>query len=177
MDGKNNYLLIIPSFSNFSSHSILLKNNLWPTSEHFFQAQKFTDTPIEDQILKAYSPGKAAAMGRDRKNPLRKDWEKVKDDIMRQVVLAKFSQNEDIKKILLDTRNTVIIEHTYKDKYWADGGDGSGKNMLGKILMETREILLKEKKETKEIKGEKETVKRELEENKEENDKKKMKSI
>lgn len=27
--------------------------------------------------------------------------------------------------------------------YWADGGDGSGKNMRGKILMEIRDELTK----------------------------------
>jgi predicted NAD-dependent protein-ADP-ribosyltransferase YbiA (DUF1768 family) len=37
----------------------------------------------------------------------------------------------------------MIIEHTKNDNYWADGGDGSGKNMLGKILMEIRDELTK----------------------------------
>ena len=43
----------------------------------------------------------------------------VKDDIMREVVYAKFTQNEDIKKVLLATGNRPLIEHTTKDRYWA----------------------------------------------------------
>jgi predicted NAD-dependent protein-ADP-ribosyltransferase YbiA (DUF1768 family) len=31
--------------------------------------------------------------------------------------------------------------------YWGDGGDGSGKNMLGRILMEVREQLSTEGKD------------------------------
>ena len=34
-----------------------------------------------------------------------------------------------------------FVEHTENDSYWGDGGDGSGKNMLGQILMDVRELL------------------------------------
>ena len=34
-----------------------------------------------------------------------------------------------------------IVEHTKNDAYWGDGGDGSGRNMLGRILMEVRRRL------------------------------------
>jgi predicted NAD-dependent protein-ADP-ribosyltransferase YbiA (DUF1768 family) len=34
-----------------------------------------------------------------------------------------------------------IVEHTENDRYWGDGGDGSGKNRLGQILMRVREEL------------------------------------
>lgn len=60
---------------------------------------------------------------------------------MREVVLAKFEQNEVIRKILLETGDALLIEHTHRDRYWGDGGDGSGKNMLGIILMSVREEL------------------------------------
>lgn len=43
--------------------------------------------------------------------------------------------------ILLSTGNEEIIEKTTKDYYWGCGEDGTGKNMLGKILMETRDVL------------------------------------
>jgi predicted NAD-dependent protein-ADP-ribosyltransferase YbiA (DUF1768 family) len=36
------------------------------------------------------------------------------------------------------------VEHTERDAYWGDGGDESGKNMLGQILMEVREELRRE---------------------------------
>jgi ribA/ribD-fused uncharacterized protein len=129
-------------FSNFSRHSVYIYGKTWPTTEHFFQAQKFVDEPDEEQIRRAATPGLAATMGRDRSRPLREDWEEVKDDIMRIALHAKFTQHEDLKKTLLETEGYELIEHTENDSYWGDGGDGSGKNMLGKLLMEVREELL-----------------------------------
>ncbi|WP_338803661.1 NADAR family protein [Xenorhabdus griffiniae] len=134
-------------FSNFSKHGFIDDQGLfWLTVEHYFQANKFIDKSIQENIRQLNSPMDAATAGRDRKKPLRPDWEVVKDDIMRFSVLEKFKQNLDIQNILLSTHNALIIEHTTNDFYWADGGDGSGKNMLGIILMETREILLSEEK-------------------------------
>ena len=83
----------------------------------------------------------AARMGRDRKKKLRSDWESVKVGIMREAVRAKFSQHDDVRAILLATGDATLVEHTENDSYWGDGGDGSGKNMLGKILMEVRTQL------------------------------------
>jgi ribA/ribD-fused uncharacterized protein len=128
-------------FSNFSPHPIRLKGKTWPTSEHYFQAQKFAGTSDEDEVRRAKSPMIAARMGRSRKRPLRKDWESVKDSIMHDAVLAKFTQYEDLQATLLATGALTIVEHTEKDRYWGDGGDGSGKNRLGQILMRVREEL------------------------------------
>lgn len=128
-------------FSNFARYPIKLKEKIWPTSEHYFQAQKFAGTEHEEAIHQAASPMIAARMGRSRKRPLRPDWEEVKDDIMRQAVLAKFSQHADLKALLLGTGEAQLIEHTKNDSYWGDGGNGRGKNMLGKILMEVREKM------------------------------------
>lgn len=128
-------------FSNFSRHPVWLKGKSWPTSEHYFQAQKFAGTTHEEDIRKAKTPGLAAQMGRDRKRPLRQDWEAVKDGIMHEVVLAKFSQHADLKEVLLATGDATLVEHTFNDSYWGDGGDGSGQNMLGQILMRVREEL------------------------------------
>ena len=80
-------------------------------------------------------------MGRDRKRPLRRDWESVKEQIMLEAVRAKFTQHDDLKQTLLGTGNATLVEHTDNDSYWADGGDGSGKNRLGHILMQVREEL------------------------------------
>ncbi|MBY0546930.1 MAG: NADAR family protein [Candidatus Obscuribacterales bacterium] len=131
-------------FSNFAAFPIAIAGDLWPTSEHYFQAQKFLDEADREQIRQASSPGKAADMGRDRKRSLRPDWESVKDDIMRAAVRAKFSQHAKIRQVLLETGDAWLVEHTANDSYWADGGDGSGKNMLGRILMEVRAELVRE---------------------------------
>lgn len=128
-------------FSNFSRHGFKLGGKYWMTSEHYFQAQKFIGTEYEEQVRMSSTPMEAANMGRDRSKPLREDWEEVKDDLMRRAVLERFKTNSDAKKILLSTGDEEIIEKTTKDYYWGCGEDGTGKNMLGKILMEIRDIL------------------------------------
>ncbi len=128
-------------FSNFSNHSIKLDGKIYKTTENYFQSKKFEGTEIESKIRKCHSPNEAALLGRSRKFPLRRDWESVKDNVMRKAVLAKFSQHQDLRDILVDTGDEKLIEHTENDKYWADGGNGSGKNMLGIILMEIREAI------------------------------------
>jgi ribA/ribD-fused uncharacterized protein len=128
-------------FSNFSPHPVELKGLLWPTAEHYFQAQKFAGTEHERAIREAKSPMIAARMGRHRSKPLRADWEAVKDDIMREAVRAKFTQHAALRSLLLSTEDAKLIEHTANDSYWADGGDGSGRNRLGETLMEVRAEL------------------------------------
>jgi len=128
-------------FSNFAPFPIRLKNKRWPTSEHYFQAQKFAGTPHEEEVRRAKSPMIAARMGRSRQRPLRKDWEAVKDGIMLDALRAKFGQHEKLKALLLGTGEARIVEHTTNDSYWGDGGDGSGINKLGQLLMRLRSEL------------------------------------
>lgn len=128
-------------FSNFSHYGFELDGKWWMTSEHYFQAQKFHDTKYEEIIRLLDNPMEAAEMGRNRNLPLRKDWEEVKDVIMKKAVLEKFKQNETIRKVLLSTGKDIIVEKTTNDYYWGCGEDSSGKNMLGIILMEVREEL------------------------------------
>jgi len=73
--------------------------------------------------------------------PLRKDWESAKDEIMRRAVLKKFETHADIREILLGTGDEPIVENAPGDFYWGCGADGTGKNMLGRILVEVRTIL------------------------------------
>ena len=54
---------------------------------------------------------------------------------------AKVTQHEEMKNLLLSTGTPRLVEHTTNDSYWGDGGDGSGRNMLGVILMELRAEL------------------------------------
>ncbi|GAA4444498.1 NADAR family protein [Novipirellula rosea] len=128
-------------FSNFAAFSIKLKGKRWPTSEHYFQAQKFKDVGHQEEIRKAKTPMIAARLGRDRKKKLRRDWDSIRDNVMREAVLAKFTQHDELKTILLATGEAKLVENTANDAYWGDGGDGSGKNMLGRILMEVRDKL------------------------------------
>lgn len=128
-------------FSNFARFGFHLDGKDWPTSEHYFQAQKFAGTPHMGDVLRAPTPRAAAAIGRDRQRPLRQDWEAVKDDVMRAAVRAKFTQNPALREVLLSTGEAPLIEAAPKDYYWGCGADGSGQNRLGEILMEIRAEL------------------------------------
>ncbi|KAF9107033.1 hypothetical protein BGX29_007539 [Mortierella sp. GBA35] len=133
-------------FSNFYYAPIEMDGQEWPTTEHYFQAQKFAhldDKKYVEQVRLARTPSDAAKLGRNRSFPLRPDWEEVKDDVMRDCVLQKFLQHPNLTKVLLGTGDRYLNEHTRNDRYWADGGDGTGKNMLGIVLMETRAKIAK----------------------------------
>lgn len=127
--------------SNFAPYRIFASGKNWPTSEHYFQSEKFNDESIKEKIRQIESPMKAAEEGREKRNPLRADWEVVKDQKMMDAIRFKFMQHHDLKVKLLDTGDKMLIEHTVNDSYWGDGGDGSGKNMLGASLMELRAEL------------------------------------
>jgi ribA/ribD-fused uncharacterized protein len=128
-------------FSNFSAHPFSLDGHRWPTSEHYFQAQKFAGTAQFDAIRKANSPAIAARLGRSREFKLRRDWESVKDDIMRRAVRAKFEAHPELRDLLLGTGEEKIVEKTTTDTYWGCASDGTGKNRLGQVLMELRAAL------------------------------------
>lgn len=133
------------AFSNFAEFPVRIQDKIWPSSEHYFQAMKFQGTEHEEELRQLKNPMDVALAGRDRSRPLRSDWEFVKDDVMRTAVFAKFSQYDFLKQLLLSTNNETIVEHSSNDHYWADGSDGieigTGKNMLGIILMEVRQKL------------------------------------
>ena len=94
-----------------------------------------------ERIRTAPKPRDAFNLGRGSAETKRADWERVKDDVMRTALRFKFTQNSDLREALLATGSAQLVEHTANDKYWADGGDGRGKNMLGILLMELREQL------------------------------------
>ncbi len=93
----------------------------------------------QEAIRKVASPMVAAQRGRDRRRKLRRDWERVKLGVMRRAVEAKFTQHVELRAVLLATGDALLVEHTADDDYWGDGGDGSGSNHLGRILMAVRQ--------------------------------------
>jgi ribA/ribD-fused uncharacterized protein len=129
------------AFSNFSRHGIELDGAWWPTTEHYFQAQKFSGTPYADKIRAVSTPRQAAELGRSRRVPLRADWEEVKDAVMLKAVQRKFETHPELRTLLLSTGEEEIVENAPGDYYWGCGADGSGKNMLGQILVQVRAIL------------------------------------
>jgi len=126
-------------FTNFVLYPIDLDGKRWPSSEHYFQAQKFGGGHAEliEKIRKASTCRDAFLLSRTA--PSRKDWDEIKDQIMERAVLAKFTQHPSLKQRLLFTGQRLLIEHTANDNYWGDGGDSTGLNILGKLLMQYRD--------------------------------------
>jgi predicted NAD-dependent protein-ADP-ribosyltransferase YbiA (DUF1768 family) len=54
---------------------------------------------------------------------MRWDWHLVKVDVMRKVLILKFSQHDTILRELMETGDACFVEHTEKDHFWGDGGD------------------------------------------------------
>ena len=128
-------------FSNFSPHGIEEDGEWWPTVEHYFQAQKFSDAVYREKIRRAGTPKDAKTLGWDRKVLIRSDWDDIKDEVMLRAVGRKFFTHADIREVLLATGDEELIENAPSDYYWGCGADGSGQNRLGRILMQIRDQL------------------------------------
>lgn len=133
--------------TNFYPSPITINFITYPTVEHYFQSQKFSDINIRKQISMSNTPREAfnLAQNYSKQNPqsMHSDWHSSrKYRIMKEALIQKFSQNPTLRKLLIDTGNKVLVEHTDKDAEWGDGGDGSGNNNLGKLLMEVRQGIL-----------------------------------
>lgn len=135
-------------FSNFSKHPVSVSGVVWPTSEHYYQAKKFTSNVVQGAIRKSRTAAEAASMGRMGLPSYvgNEAWEKMRDGVMLEVLRLKFEQNQGARLTLLQTGSDVIVEDSPTDYYWGCGADGSGKNMLGKLLEQVRRELLEEEK-------------------------------
>jgi ribA/ribD-fused uncharacterized protein len=63
---------------------------------------------------------------------------------MHRAVQAKFFQSRFLVQQLLATEQATLVEDSLNDLFWGIGRNGTGKNMLGMILMTTRDILRQE---------------------------------
>ena len=129
-------------FSNFFPSAFDLDGKRWPTTEHYFQAQKFTATPeYQEEIRLAKTPEKAKSLGASREKPIRADWDQVREDVMKKALKAKFTQNADLKAMLLSTGNRPLVEANPTDSYWGYGRTKKGKNRMGILLQQLRDEL------------------------------------
>ncbi|CAB4486429.1 unnamed protein product [Rhizophagus irregularis] len=142
-------------FTNFYRAPIRKDFEEWPTTEHYFQAAKFKDRYIRNNIRFAYTAREAFTIARKNDFRKREDWESpippdnviFKEGIMKEALWLKFTQHENLKYKLLSTGKVKIFEHTENDRYWGDGGKNqNGRNRLGIMLQELREMLMEHEK-------------------------------
>lgn len=130
--------------SNFALFGFEYENQYYPTVEHFYQSQKFTDQEYAAQIRQASTPKAAADLGKNKDKALKADWASIKNEVMMTGVQQKFNTHKSLKQLLLSTEDQLIIENSPYDNYWGIGSVGTGRNQLGTILMRVREQLNKE---------------------------------
>lgn len=131
--GANRFL------SNFYETSVEWEGLTYPSSEAAFQAAKTLDQG-DRKRFQTMAPTVAKREG--YKVKLRENWEDIKIDVMYQIVLAKFSQNEFLKQKLIAIGREWLEEgNTWGDKTWGTV-DGIGNNYLGKVLMAVRSVLM-----------------------------------
>ncbi len=130
-------------FSNFARTPIVVDDILYKTSEHYFQSQKFFDFRYKQMVIEANTPKEAALIARDKSMPLRKDWEEIKDRIMLITLSYKAQQWPNFRQLLINTGTESLVEESPIDWYWGWGKDHTGRNQLGKCLMQLREELLR----------------------------------
>ena len=102
------------------------------------KARYLNDLESEELILKETDPKKIKALGRKVKNFDANKWSDISYNFMLSANIAKYQQNEELKNKLLNTGNAYLYEDSPFDSLWGVGKDGSGKNLLGKVLMEVR---------------------------------------
>jgi ribA/ribD-fused uncharacterized protein len=130
-------------------------------SEQYFMWMKaitFGDEEIAEEILKkGKNPKTAKALGRKVKNYDDKKWNEIRYKVMVDANYFKYSQSEDLKKMLLNPEfdGKHFVEASPLDGIWGikcgetealdDESNWKGQNLLGKALDEVREMLLNEK--------------------------------
>lgn len=147
--------------SHFHPSPIVLDGETWPTVEHYYQTQRSDDPAYRQAIREAATPGLAKQMAAwpdaNRKSARRSwflknnafpraDWSEVKLDLMRKADRAKYTQNPELAELLLATGDAELVEDSPSEPFWGTGPDGQGLNWAGRVLMEIREELRREKK-------------------------------
>lgn len=116
------------------------------------KALLFGDTEIAEQIMASASPREHQALGRKVRGFDHAVWERERENIVRTASRAKFTQNSGLKKKLLATGDTELVEASPVDRIWGVGlgaddpriterANWRGLNLLGKILTQVRDEL------------------------------------
>lgn len=127
--------------SNFYRSKFYYNGMWWNTSEHAYQAAKTCNYDEVVLVRDARTPGTARDLGQTV--DLIPNFDHDKYEIMKDIVFEKYLQNRNLLDQLIKTGDEYLIEDSPVDYYWGCGADGSGKNMLGRVLMEVRDDLKK----------------------------------
>lgn len=117
------------------------------TSEALYQVCRFPLLPdVQKLIIEQKSPMSAKMKSKPHRKDSRPDWDQVRVNIMRWCLRVKLAQNwNTFSKLLLDTGEKPIVEHSRKDDFWGakplDNQTLVGRNILGRLLMELREAI------------------------------------
>ena len=142
-------------FSQWYESPFEIDGILYRTAEHYMMAEKarlFNDRHCLDKILNSNNPGEAKKLGRTVKSFQEDVWVKERTRIVVAGNVAKFSQNEELKEFLVNTKNRVLVEASPYDRIWGVGlavdnfdienpWKWKGLNLLGFALMQVREKL------------------------------------
>ena len=122
--------------SNFHLVDVVYDGEVYPSTEHAYQAAKTLHDITREQIRLAPTPGVAKALG--KACLLRPDWEEIKVEVMEDLLRQKF-KNPLLKAKLLATVGHDLVEgNHWGDTFWGVCRD-KGLNMLGKLLMQIRD--------------------------------------
>ena len=117
------------------------------TSEALYQACRFPHMPEVQRLIVSEKSPMTAKM---RSKPYRKDsrmhWDEIRVPIMKWCLRVKLAQNwSTFGDLLLRTGDKPIVEDSRKDEFWGAikdiNGEFHGSNVLGRLLMELRELL------------------------------------
>lgn len=129
-------------FSNFSSFKVEVDGILFDTSEQAYHWFKFTnDSCIQADILSCRSAHDAFKLAGLYKDYRVSNWDEIKVEVMRKILIQKVKQNPYVMKKLLDSGNRELVENSWRDDVWGWGANKDGQNLLGKLWMEIRTHL------------------------------------
>lgn len=124
--------------SNFFTAPVTWEGRTYQNNEAAFQSAKCIKDSQRDKFTQL-DPSRAKRAGRNVL--LRQDWEDIKEQVMYEVCFAKFTQNPDLGKKLVETGDAILVEgNDWNDRVWGMV-KGVGQNKLGKILMRIREEI------------------------------------
>ncbi|MDE0660002.1 MAG: NADAR family protein [Gammaproteobacteria bacterium] len=132
------------TLASYSKHGFHLDDADWPSVEHYYQAMKFEDVVLREQVRNAPHPAHAAKLARKRRRRIRKGWDEVKEVYMTRGTYAKCRTHQEVADALVATADKTIIETSQYDYYWGCGRDTRGRNVYGRVLTNVRKRLREE---------------------------------